>query len=101
MTRPFAEGGLAAREPSAREMEQPSTPSDAARRARKTPPGFSTRHISRSLARQCASSRAKWGTALLSTASKLSPSKDRLSTGSRRKLSSGSCGASILLAAHP
>lgn len=58
------------------------------------PPGLSTRHIPRTIASQWASSLAKWSTALLSTTSKLSASKDIPSTGSWRKFSVGKCGAS-------
>src|SRR5436853_621650 len=65
-----------------------------ARRAKKIPPGFSTRHISLTIDIHCASSVAKWRTALLMTTSKPASANDICSTGSMRKLSCGRCGAS-------
>ena len=69
-------------------------PIDEARRQKNRPPGFSTRHISPSIASNCASSRAKCITALLSTTSNDASANVMCSIGSARMFSAGRAGAS-------
>src|ERR1035437_7242966 len=70
-----------------------SMPIEEARRQKRSPPGFRTRQVPRSMARNWSSPRAKWSTALLSTTSAKALGKDISSMASTRKLPGGSRGA--------
>src|ERR1035441_3196557 len=70
-----------------------SMPIEEARRQKRSPPGFRTRQVPRSMARNWSSPRAKWSTALLSTTSANALGKDISSMASTRKLPGGSSGA--------
>ena len=66
---------------------QSAMPMDDASRQKSSPPGARTRHMPRSIASKCASSRAKWRTALAMTTSAEPSWKLVASIGSTRKLS--------------
>ena len=80
--------------PADRLAHRVSIPIADARRQNNSPPGLRTRHISPTMASNWRSSRAKWRTALLITASAKPSGNDICSTASTRKFAPGSCGAS-------